>query len=570
MKRLSTVMILLAAFAITLSAAPKTAVKPAAPAENWWGKAVIYQVFVRSFHDSDGDGKGDFNGLTSKLDYIKGLGVNAVWLMPVFEAFQYHGYDITDFYSIEKDFGTMADFDNFMKEAKKRNIRVILDMVINHASKTGKWFMDSATNQGSPYKDWFIWTNVDLNNQGWLNASGARQPAWNSYLDIKTSYRYSNFYYSAFNGTIPDLNLKNPAVIAEVKKIAKFWLDRGVDGFRMDGARFMIEDGAGKQADTDTTRKFWADYCKYVHSVKPDAYVIAEIYAGMDLASTYYTGKGGLDASLCFDFGADSSIYMGMGGMKKSLDKLRENLNKLAAFTSKGLPADYFSIFLSSHDRGRFGEFVRDDAKAKLGAFIQFTMPGGAPVMYYGDEIGMRNGDIAIGDADKRNPMWWNETMFAGFSVSNKIWNRKMDKDIRFYTNGVNVAAMEKDPNSILSLYKKLIALRMNSPALYKGSYSEILMPAGNAELTACFSYIRVSGSQTALVLFNAGKTNAVVSAPLNAAVLKDGKWKVKDSLVSTDFTKPADKSITDALINDKAWKIELPAKGFVLVVLEK
>src|SRR6266496_178176 len=224
----------------------------------WWNDTVFYEIFVRSFRDSNGDGIGDFNGITEKLDYLKGLGVRGIWLMPINPSPSYHGYDVTDYQAVNPDYGTLDDFKHLLSEAHKRGIKVIMDLVLNHTSAKHPWFQ-SALQPGSQYHDWYVWKDQD---PGTLGPWGAQ-----------TWYKASNgqYYYAIFWDQMPDLNYDNPAVREEAKKIASFWLkDIGIDGFRLDAVRYLVEDQ--KLADSASNHAFLAEWGKYYRSINPQAF----------------------------------------------------------------------------------------------------------------------------------------------------------------------------------------------------------------------------------------------------------------------------------------------------------
>ncbi len=223
---------------------------------------IFYEVFVRSFYDSNGDGIGDINGLAEKLPYIKSLGVNAIWLMPIFESPSYHGYDVTNYYKVNPDYGTNEDFVNFIKKAHKMGIKVIIDMMINHTSSKHPWFIEASSNKNSKYRNYYIWAtpNTNLDEPSEL---GTRQ--W---------YKKGDSYYNAiFWSEMPDLNFDNKAVREEMKKIAKFWLEKGVDGFRLDAAKHIYP--LSREKDT---LLWWEEYAKFCRSIKKDVYLVAEVW----------------------------------------------------------------------------------------------------------------------------------------------------------------------------------------------------------------------------------------------------------------------------------------------------
>ncbi|WP_306523867.1 alpha-amylase family glycosyl hydrolase, partial [Rheinheimera sp.] len=363
-------------------------------AKTWWQDAVVYQIWPRSFADSNNDGHGDFAGIQSKLPYLQDLGVDALWLTPIFEAPSYHGYDFTEFYQVEQDYGSMAQFEALLADAKSRNIRIILDLVINHISDRHDWFMRSAKGE-TPYKDYFIWRD-DLPADGW-------GPAWDSSkVDPKVVWHYhperKQYYYAAFGASQPDLNLQHPDVIAEMKKMAKFWLDKGVAGFRLDAVRYAIENGPGQQADTAATIQYWQDFSTYVRSIAPDTLLVGEAWADLPVAAKYYGDGKALDAGFDFDFGykvlallqSDGAVKAEFGTMQAASSSAEQPLQvNFADRLAAKVPMGYFSPFLTNHDQPRVGwQLSGHQAKAKLAAAMLFASPG-TTYLYYGEEIGL-------------------------------------------------------------------------------------------------------------------------------------------------------------------------------------
>ena len=449
-------------------------------ASKWWQDAVFYQIFPYSFYDSDGDKYGDFNGITAKLDYLNYLGVTAVWLCPINTRPEgmYHGYAVSDYYAVDPKLGTMADFEKLVKEAHKKNIKIVFDFVMNHTSVENAWFLDSLNTKGSKYNDWYLW---EKKNPGWPNPTGnTKQPSWNLY--DKPGLHNAEFYYAAFNMTIPDLNHQNINVKNEMYKIAKYWLDKGVDGFRIDAARYLIETGPNeKQIDTPETIKYLTDFANYCKKINPDTYVIAEVYAGIDITSKYYDPKGGLDGVFDFEIGGKGGVIMGA----LQVGKPGGFINILKTFTSKkGIPIQFYSQFFSNHDSGRLPENLKDPIKIKAAAAMFFTVPGGAPYIYYGDEIGLMEDYESFGDVNMRGCMMWNAEKNGGFTANDWTWTKKMKK---YYLDpataedkykkeamNLNVDYEKKDHQSVLQLFRKLIDWRKKYDVLKNGDFQFI------------------------------------------------------------------------------------------------
>jgi glycosidase len=459
----------------TASPAPAAATAVAA-SKPWWQDAVFYQIWPRSFADSNGDGTGDFAGIAQKLPYLADLGVNALWLTPMFEAPSYHGYDFTEFYQVETDYGSQQEFKALIDAAKAKNIRIILDLVINHISDQHDWFKRSAAGE-APYKDYFIWRK-DLPTDGW-------GPAWDaSKTDPKVVWHYhegrKEYYYAAFGASQPDLNLTHPDVVAEMKKMAKYWLDLGVAGFRLDAVRYAIETGPDGQADTLETIEYWKDFTQYVKSVQPDAMLVGEAWADLPVAAKYAGDGKALDAGFDFEFGYKVlELLQGNGGVKAEFGTMNSNTASSVeqllqanynARKAAGVPMGYFSPFLTNHDQPRIGWQLQGDvAKAKLAAAMLLTSPG-STYLYYGEEIGLSQASDAE-HIQRRAPMLWDQSPQAGFTTAANAWVQSdqlfpPQRETSWWTPflqaqqaaKITVADQQKDAKSLWSLYKFLIA----------------------------------------------------------------------------------------------------------------
>lgn len=446
---------------------------------HWWDDTVFYQVFLRSFRDADGDGHGDFNGVVEKLDYLKELNVGGIWLTPMFESPSYHGYDVLDFYKIDAAYGTMAEFENMVEKAHSKGIRVLLDVVINHVSDQHSWFIKSAKREVG-YEDFFVWRNEMP--AGWGQAWGNEpNPNWVWHWHDERK----QFYYSAFGRGMPDLNLTNPLVVKQIEAVAKFWLQKGVDGFRLDAARYAIEEGPLRgQADTDATIDYWSSFAAYVKSVKPDALLIGEVWTNPKDVARYYNDGSGLGAAFDFDFGyhvkgllnRKSSRSADFGTMLFSSHAYtRDGLWKQMVKRNEYSPFYFSAPFLTNHDQERLAlELKNDQELIKIAASLLLTNPG-AIFLYYGEEIGMSQ--YAVGDDQfRRSLMLWDESESAGFTSGENVWLNEASwfwwrKDQKAWwpsywqslrSNGASVAAQDQDLESVYRLYKKLLAIRQN------------------------------------------------------------------------------------------------------------
>ncbi|HXU30148.1 MAG TPA: alpha-amylase family glycosyl hydrolase, partial [Thermoanaerobaculia bacterium] len=351
-------------------AAPTEEIPNVVPADAWqlgWARgSVFYEVFVRSFADSNGDGVGDLPGLISKLDYLndgdpKSLGdlnVDALWLMPIFESPSYHGYDVTDYEKIQPAYGTAEDFAKLIAAAHQRGMKVILDLPINHTSTANAWFKESDASPTSAKRDWYVWRNDDPH---WTTPWGNGNPTWHK--------GQHGFYYGVFWGGMPDLNLRTPAVRAEVERIAKVWLDRGVDGFRLDAARHLIENGGGDaQVDTPETHAFLKEFSAAVRKANPKALLVGENWTDAEHIAPYYgsaTALGSQDElPMNFNFPLASAILASVKAGEPSA--ISAALDQKAKLYPKGV---LDGTFLTNHDMIRIAtELTNDPARLKLAA----------------------------------------------------------------------------------------------------------------------------------------------------------------------------------------------------------
>ncbi|MEQ9098182.1 MAG: alpha-amylase family glycosyl hydrolase [Imperialibacter sp.] len=419
-------------------------------------QAIFYEIFVQSFADSNGDGIGDINGMTTKLDYLQGLGITAVWLMPICPSPSYHKYDVTDYYSVHPYYGTIDDFKNFVHEAHRRGINVIIDFVINHTSSQHPWFLNARTGIHAKYRDYYIWSDKEnVAEQIEKKETSADSDNIRQWHPISTKDSTAQYYYGFFNSDMPDLNHDNPAVRNEVYAIGKFWLSEvGVDGFRMDAAKHIFPDD--RAADTHA---FWKAFRAQMQSVKPDVYLIGEVWSDAKSASPYAAGFSSL-----FNFDRAQSILESVKNRQQRAAAVVGNSYKISEgqrlvdIINESLPwfkahNEHFleASFLSNHDQNRTASVLGGKMdKIKLAACILFTLPG-IPFIYYGEELGMLG---MKPDEHIREPMLWDETERDSYRTR---WITP-----RFSTAETVVPAMQQktDKTSIYNLYKQLIALK--------------------------------------------------------------------------------------------------------------
>ena len=460
---------------LTPSPAPTSTPDPYQGTEgfNWWNDTVFYEIFVRSFKDSNGDGIGDFNGITEELDYLQNLGIKGIWLMPINESSAYHGYHITDFFAVESDYGSLDDFKHLLDEAHKRDMKVIMDLVLNHTSDKHPWFQ-SALQPGSEYHDWYVWQDKDPGTRGpW------KQQVW---------YPAPNgqYYYAVFAREIPDLNYQNPAVREEAKKITSFWLkDVGVDGFRLDGVRYWVEEG-NKFADTNANHQFLEEWGGYYRGINPQAFSIGEVWIDNAIVKQYVSTNKELDSA--FNFDLSTAI------IKSINEGLSTGVRFTIQTTIRDFPEQDNANFITNHDMNRaMSQFGGDTGKAKVAAGILFTAPG-IPFVYYGEEIGMTGKRTSGANADIpiRSPMQWSNSNGADFT-NGKPW-----ADINPDLATVNVQTETSDPNSLLEFYRSMIQLRNAHSALRVGK--TFVADSNSKKLLA---YLRSNADETLLVLIN-------------------------------------------------------------------
>lgn len=434
----------------------------------WWSDRVFYEVFVRSFADSDGDGIGDLEGLASRLDDLNDgdpstttdLGVTGLWLMPVMASPSYHGYDVTDYRAVNPDYGTADDFRALVDGAHARGMAVIVDFPINHTSSRHPWFVASAAREPAR-ADWYVWSDTAPAAPGW-HRSGTR------------------WYYGLFGKDLPDLNLENAAVTAAVTDLARLWLgEMGADGLRLDAAKHLVE-ADGVTENTLATRDWLRSFSAAVHATNPDALLVGEVWDLSQVSASYVPA----DLDMTFEFGlAQATIDSLRAG---SATRLATALSDVARFERP----DGFGSFLTNHDQDRIASQLAGDlASLKLGADLLLTGPG-TPFVYYGEEIGLtgRKPDQQI-----RTPMPWDGSSPAGGFTTGTPWEPLAEG-----WEAANVTTERNTAGSLLSRYREMIRLRGEHPALRRGS----IVPV-QSDSDAVLATIRVDPAETLMVLAN-------------------------------------------------------------------
>ena len=432
----------------------------------WWNDTVFYEIFVRSFYDSNGDGIGDLQGIIRKLDYLSALGIRGIWLMPIHPSPSYHGYDVTDYRAVNPDYGTLDDLKQLLAAAHQRGIKVIMDFVLNHTSVQHPWFVASQNPQ-SDKRDWYIWSDTD---PGYLGP-------WNEQVWYPAK---DGYYYSVFDKAMADLNYRNPAVTQEMEATARFWLhDVGIDGLRLDGARHLIEQGR-MQANTKATHEWYKQFYTFYKGVAPQALTIGEVWDTAFAAVPYVQNK---EMDLVFNFDLASTYMAGVSS--GDAGKLNDGIK----FAITYFPPGQYGSFLTNHDMDRvMSQFGSDEEKAKTAAVLYLTLPG-VPFIYYGEEIGMLG---AKPDEQIRAPMQWSAEANAGFSSATPWEPLNADYKTR------NVTGQDIDPNSLLALYRTLIGLRNAHPALRAGQWYPVASASSHV-----FAALRATQDEAILIVLN-------------------------------------------------------------------
>jgi alpha-glucosidase len=521
------------------------------PEKVWWKRGIVYQIYPRSFQDIDGDGVGDLAGVRRRLDYLKCLQIDAVWISPIYPSpMADFGYDVADYCGIDPVFGTLADFDHLIAEAHARGLKLILDFVPNHTSDRHPWFIESRASRDNPRRDWYLWRDGKPDGSppnNWMSNFGG--PAW-TFDEASGQY-----YYHAFLREQPDLNWRNPAVREAMHNVLRFWLNRGVDGFRVDVIWHLIKDAefrdnppnpswTASQPDIGRFLQVNSTDQPEIHDVVVemrrvlDDYVervlIGEIYLPIERLVTYY-GRDLSGAHLPFNFALIKAPWKA-----EAIAHLVEEYE--AALPQGGWP----NWVLGNHDQPRIGSRV-GEAQARVAAMLLMTLRG-TPTMYYGDEIGLTNVPVppervqdpweknepglGLGRDPYRTPMQWSAGRNAGFSNGEPWLPLGADHGTR------NVAALGGDPGSILTLYRRLIAIRREHLALSVGDY----VP-GEVEGDV-FWFERRHKDARLIVALNFGPEASVVRLPDDRRVLLSTHLDRDDERVGSQLTLRADEGV--------------------------
>ncbi len=462
-----------------------------------WPFGVKYEIFVMSYADGNGDGKGDFKGLTARLDEIAELGVNGIWLMPIMPSDTYHKYHVIDYKNIDPDYGTLEDFRTFINAAHDRNIKVITDFVINHTGNNHPWFLEAVKNPQSPYRDFYVWADKDsIRNQLFKKAKTLDSDNIRKWHPVNGDTT-SEHYYGYFNGLCPDLNLDNPKVKEAIVDIARFWLnDMKVDGFRMDAAKHIFPDERAED-----NHAFWVWFKDEMKKIKPDVYLVGEVWSPAKEVAPYLAG---LPSLFNFDLGYAITDVAKAGRDTVDLVKRYKDIRDFyTSVTDQYLDA----TFIKNHDQTRLlSELGGDINKNKIAAALLLTLPG-TPYIYYGEEIGMLGDKLSTyadqfgPDAFVREPYVWDTADKDALQTSWETPRYSTDKTV------VPHAVQEQDPTSLLNFYRKLIRFRNQSAALTYGD----IVPSG-IHISEVVTFKRVHGNDEVLVLHNVSDVEITVA----------------------------------------------------------
>jgi alpha-glucosidase len=496
----------------------------------WWREAVFYEIYVRSYQDSNGDGIGDLPGIIQRLDYLNdgtpsSLGVDALWLTPINPSPMFDfGYDVSDYCAVDPMFGSLADLDHLISEAHRRNIRIILDLVPNHTSHLHPWFQASRHSQSDPKRDWYIWRDPAADGgcpNNWGSAFGG--PAWT--FDATTG----QYYLHSFLPEQPDLNYRNPAVLRAMEDVLRFWLDRGVDGFRVDVMHKLIKDGELRDNPPPAPAEehpihHYGGFKHVYDQDRPEVHdiirswrrlldqysertMVGEVYLFELPRLAAYYGTGHDELPLAFNFSFLWSPWAAAA--------FRAQVEQIEVLLPPGAQPTYV---LSSHDapryRSRFDDPHWGAARARVAAIMLLTLRG-TPFLYYGEEIGMRDAFIPpericdpvgkrfpfLNRDPERTPMQWSDTAGAGFTDASESW-----LPIATDFEAVNVARQSRDPRSHLTFYRQLIWFRKQHVALRRGTYRALVGPPDT------FVYLREHANQRLLIALNFAATSCTVT----------------------------------------------------------
>lgn len=513
---------------------------PVIESPSWYREVVFYQIYPRSFKDSNNDGIGDLNGIIEKLDYLYDLGIGGIWLNPIYPTKNLDlGYDITDYREINPEFGTMEDFHKLLDEAHSRNIRIFLDLAFNDTSSEHLWFKESRSSKDNPKRDWYVWAPEPLFECNDILTVGNPFGESRWVLDPKTG----EYYYHQFYESMPDLNFNNSEVRNELFNIVRFWLDRGVDGFRLDAASFYYESPETDECmNQPETHQFLKDLRNVLDSYSNRA-MVGEVLL-LPEETMAYLGNGFDELHMYFNSHLTTAFPLAAlsGDGTLLLTSMEETYLK---FPSGG----HHAIVTGNHDLPRFFSLLGENIeRAKVLASLQLTLPG-TPFIYYGDEIGITNGNQIVVDWRDvaRTPMQWDDTENAGFSEGDP-WIKLSPNYLDY-----NVANELRDKNSLLHHYRKLIRMRNALPALQSGNYQPL--ESGDS---AVIAYFRGKNDDWVIVIVNTSDQQKTVYLDFTQTPFSGSYGGIVDiwSGIEVTFLTPSNEKAYPFTINPRVLSI--------------
>lgn len=476
-----------------------------------WPHGVNYEIFVRSFADSNGDGIGDFNGVTSKLDYLKDLGVGGIWLMPIMPSPTYHKYDVADYKAVDPEYGTAEDFKKLVAEAHKRGIRILVDLILNHSGSGHPWFQEAIKGKDNPYRDYYVWAKKDsIRNQLSKKTTSLDSDNITQWHAVNGD-TVSEHYYGFFWGGMPDMNFDNPKVRQEFVDIGKYWLEEmQVDGFRLDAAKHIYPTDRAED-----NHAFWVWFKEEMQKIKPDVYLVGEVWSSAPEVAPYLKG---LPALFNFDMGYAITAAVRAG---QDTIQLIEKYKSINDFYLKTTSNYIDATFLKNHDQNRIlSELNGDQQKARVAAAILFTLPG-TPYVYYGEEIGMLG---VKPDEFIREPFLWAD-------ASDPLQTKWEEPRYSNFQTVKPLAEQQADAGSLFNFYKKFINYRNGSEYLTYGT-----LQSSPVKVKEIVSLIREHNGKRLLILHNISNRDITVLLDSELSTFKEidfvsrGEVKMNDS----------------------------------------
>lgn len=522
----------------------------------WWKNAVFYCLDVETFRDGNGDGTGDFRGLTDRIDYLAGLGVTCIWLMPFYPtANRDDGYDIVDYYAVDPRYGSLGDFVEFLRTARDRGIRVIADLVVNHTSAEHPWFQASRTDKSSPFRNWYVWRDAIPEDASQSLVFPDKETS-NWELDNKTGEYYLHRFYKHQ----PDLNIANPDVRDEVQKIIGFWLELGLSGFRVDAVPFLLETEGIAQAMELDPHDWLRNLRSFLGRRRGDALLMGEVNLEYEAVREFYGDSGGDELHMCLNFNLNQALALAL--VREDAGALVHNLRAMPSLPSDGAWANFirnhnewsldklteaerqevFTAFGPKPDMQLFGRGLRrrlptmlngDQARLRMAYSLMFALPG-APVLFYGEEIGMAENLEIEGRMSVRSPMQWSDRKNGGFSeAASDALCRPLIRSRKWGPSAINVRDQERDGDSLLIWMEQLIRHRREMPEIAFGEWS-LLPIADPAVLALSYEW----GERRSLVIHNLDSSEKQITFQMGS---RPGKSSFIDRLGDGEIDARAD-----------------------------